>query len=147
LENDRGSKVSFGRSLVALLLALFALACWSGTRVFVHRVAIEFEAGSSQLPPNGAAVLKSMLDDARQECLEPANASVVVEEVAALPLGKASSGPTTRTRLVAAALRSASGNSLTPFEGSVSPDGQRAHRLGLKLNQVLVELSCPPRGA
>lgn len=137
----------FGRLLVALLLALFALACWSGTRVFVHRVAIEFEAGSSQLPPDGAAALKSMLDDAQHECLEPANASVVVEEVAALPLGKSNSGPTSRTRQVAAALRSASDTALTPFEGSVSPDDQRARRLGLKLNQVLVELSCPPRGA
>ena len=106
-----------------------------------------FEPDSSQMPPNGAIVLKSMLDDAKRECLDEARAAVVVEEVRALPLGKTSAGPTSRTQQVAAALRELSSTGLRPYEGSLSPDSERARRLGLKLNQVLVELTCAPRGA
>jgi hypothetical protein len=134
------------RSLVALVSLVFALACWSQPRLFVHRVAMNFAPGSSQMPAEGAAVLESMVSDATRECSQPAYANIVVEEVRLLPLGKTTSGPTPRTQQVAAALRRASQTSLAPYEGSLSPDGDRARQLGLKVDQVLVELTCPPRG-
>ena len=135
------------RARLALALMVLSAACWSQPRLFVHRVAMNFAPQSSQMPAEGAAVLAAMLDDAKRECAQPAFANVVVEEVRLLPLGKTTSGPTPRTREVAAALRRASEAGLAPYEGSVSPDGERARRLGLKVDQVLVELTCAPRGA
>jgi hypothetical protein len=131
---------------LALLLLAFALCCRSESREYIHVVAMIFEAESSQMPPNGSAALKSMLDDARRECLNHEYAAVVVEEVRALPLGRINSGPTSRTQQVAAVVREMSNMALRPYEGSLSPDSERARRLGLKVNQVLVELNCRPRG-
>jgi len=136
-----------GRSLVALTLLAFALCCRSESRAYIHVVAIIFAAESSEMPPNASAVLKSMLDDAQRECANREYAAVVVEEVRALPLGRINSGPTSRTQQVAAAVRELSDMTLRPYEGSLSPDSEKARRLGLKVNQVLVELNCPPRGS
>jgi hypothetical protein len=135
------------RLVLTFALSTLALASVGQSASYVHRVAIVFEAGSSQIPPNGAAALQSIVDDSKRECLKGASVVLTVGEVAALPLGKTIGRPTQRTRQVAATLRDLSAAALQPYEDSFSPDSDRARRLGLKLDQVLVELTCPPAGA
>ena len=136
--------MAFLRSLaIVLAVSLFAAASWGDARLFVHRVALVFEPGSSALPAGGAAVLQSIVDDTRRECGATTFASIAIEEVVTLPLGRTSAGPTQRTHQVAEALRDLSSAALQPLEGSIAAQGARAQRLGLKPDQVVVELSCP----
>jgi hypothetical protein len=128
---------------IALALSLPAATSWADGRIFVHRVALVFEPGSSALPAGGAAVLQSIVDDTGRECGGTTFASIAVEEVVALPLGKTTAGATQRTRQVAAVLRDLSSAALQPVEGSVAAQAARALRLGLKPDQVVVELTCP----
>lgn len=134
------------RFLVAFAALALELMCFGQSASYVHRVAIVFEPGSSQIPPNGVTALRAIVDDSKRECLHTTSAVVTIEEVAPLPLGKMIAGPTKRTQQVAATLRDLSSATLRPYEASVSPDSDRARRLGLKGDQVLVELVCPPAG-
>jgi hypothetical protein len=97
------------------------------------------------VPPQALAALTSLVYEARDKCVEGSHVAVEVNEVIQLPLGRVSAGPTLRTTKVAAALREASKSALQPYEAAVAPTSSRVRMLGLKENQVGVELSCPPR--
>jgi hypothetical protein len=132
--------------LPALLLFAITLVGVGKPVVYARRVVMNFEPGSSELPQAGMATLGSVVDDAGRDCLEGSYIAVEVDEVVVLPLGKVTGGPTPRTQRVAAALRELSKSTIQPYEASLAPGSERAHRMGLKPDQVAVELLCPPRG-
>jgi hypothetical protein len=140
-----GQLLKLLRALGLCALAAIALTCPAATIVYAHRVAISFAPQSSELPEGSSAVLYSLVDEAASKCAEGAAVTVEVNEVVLLPLGKISSAPTTRTNKVAASLRELSKGTLVPYEASLSPQSDRARRLGLHQGDVGIELACPPR--
>lgn len=135
---------SVARLAIAAALSMLAIASRGDSRVFVHRIALVFESGSTEMPAGAAAVLRSLVDDTRRECVEISPITIAVEEVVTLPLGKTSAGDTARTQRVAAMLRELSPPTVQLVQGSVSTESVRARRFGLKPNQVVVELTCLP---
>ena len=133
------------RLSLALASLTFALGAAAASPVYIHRLALVFDPGSSELPPQALAVLTSLVEEAREKCGEGSVATIEVNELVQLPLGRVSAGPTLRTTKVAATLREVSKSALQPYEAALAPASNRVRILGLKENQVGVELSCPAR--
>jgi hypothetical protein len=137
---DKSLGAGMRRVAIGCALSFLALGCGAAPLTYVHRMAVAFEPGSSDLPSGSAEALSSLVDDAKNKCAKGGPIAIEVIEVVTLPLGKVTAGPTARTQRVAQVLRD-----LHPYESSLSSASDRARRLHLGLNQVGVELSCQPQ--